>query len=110
MSEHSVTIRLSDSTYERLQEVAEASDWSVEEVVLRTIKAGMPPSLIKVPEKYHGELLKLNKLDDQDLWEAGQDQPGAEDDAGIGLLRRAYAYALLKWRGHPLPDPSEFLL
>jgi hypothetical protein len=71
--------------------------------------------LIKVPDKFHTELLALNKMDDQSLWEAGQgewDFPEASEveQAGLGLLRRAYAYALLKWRGHPLPDPNEFLL
>lgn len=110
MSEQEVTIRLPYSICERLEEVAEASGWTLQEVILKTIRSGMPPSLIKVPEKYHEELLALNKLDDQSLWDAGQNKPGEADDAGMGLLRRAYAYALLKWRGHPLPDPSEFLL
>lgn len=110
MFEHDVTIQLPDSVYQRLEEVAKASGWTLKEVILRTIRTGMPPSLIKVPEKYHEELLTLNRLDDQSLWEAGQNRSGEGDDAGMGLLRRAYAYALLKWRGHPLPDPSEFLL
>jgi hypothetical protein len=110
MTERQVTLQLPDSLYQRLQDVAQASGWTLETVVLQTIRSGMPPSLIKVPEKYHAQLLLLNKLDDQALWAAGQDKSDEADDAGLGLLRRAYAYALLKWRGHPLPDPSEFLL
>ena len=108
--EHEVTIQLPDSLYQRLHNVAVASGWKLEEVVIQTIRSGMPPSLIKVPEKYHNELLALNKLDDQMLWDACQKKSDEADHAGLGLLRRAYAYALLKWRGHPLPDPSEFLL
>lgn len=110
MIEHDITIQLPDSQYQRLQDVAQASGWTLEAVILQTIRSGMPPSLIKVPEKYHAELLALNRLDDQSLWTAGQDKSDDADDASLGLLRRAYAYALLKWRGHPLPDPSEFLL
>lgn len=115
MSEQKVTIRLPDSLYQRLNAVAQASGWTLEEVVLQSIRSGMPPSLIKVPDKYHAQLLALNKLDDQALWEAGQGEwqgldASAAEKADLELLRRAYAYALLKWRGHPLPDPHEFLL
>ena len=115
MSDKKVTIRLPDSLYQRLNDVAQASGWPLEEVVLQSVRSGMPPSLTKVPDKFHSQLLALNKLDDQSLWEAGQ---GEWEDAGVSgaekanleLLRRAYAYALLKWRGHPLPDPNDFLL
>lgn len=115
MSDHAVVIQLPDSIYQRLVDVAEATGWSLEEVVLQSIRIGMPPSLTKIPEKYHAELLAINKLDDQALWEIGHgerpsDSTAEADRAGLGLLRRAYAYALLKWRGHPLPDPNEFLL
>jgi hypothetical protein len=115
MSEHAVTIQLPDSLYQRLNDVAEASGWPIEEVILQSVRSGMPPSLIKVPDKFHAELLAHNKMDDQSLWEAGQGEwdfaeASEVEQAGLGLLRRAYAYALLKWRGHPLPDPNEFLL
>lgn len=115
MSDITMTIRLPDSVYQRLTDVAEASGWSVEEVVLQSIRSGMPPSLQKVPDKFHAQLLVLNKLDDQALWDVGHgsladNKASGADSAGLELLRRAYAYAVLKWRGHPLPDPSEFLL
>lgn len=116
MPEKEVTVRLPDSSYQRLQNVAQAAGWTLEDVILQSIRSGMPPSLKKVPEKFHAELLSLNKLDDQALWEVGhgdreyEEETGEAKQADLGLLRRAYAYALLKWRGHPLPDPHEFLL
>ncbi len=115
MSEHEVTIRLSDLQYQPLMDVAEASGWTLEEVMLQSIRTGMPPSLRKVPEKFHAGLLALNKMDHQALWEVGHGDLTFEEGeeakrADLGLLRRAYAYALLRWRGHPLPDPHEFLL
>jgi hypothetical protein len=115
MSETAVTIQIPDSVYQRLNEVAEASGWTLEAVILQSVRAGMPPLLKKVPDKFHAELLALNKMDDQALWEIGHgdrsfDDSGEARQADLGTLRRAYAYALLRWRGHPLPDPHEFLL
>jgi hypothetical protein len=115
MSERKVTIQLPDSLYQRLNDVAQASGWKLEEVVIQSVRSGMPPSLTKVPGKYHAQLLALNKLDDQALWEAGQgewhdSEATAAENADLELLHRAYAFALLKWRGHPLPDPNDFLL
>jgi hypothetical protein len=115
MTEKSVTVRLPVSIFERLAGVAEASGRPFDEVLLQTIRNGMPPSLQKVPDKYHRQLLDFNKLDDQKLWDAIQQAPTAaqsESDAAqfdLSTLRRAYALALLKWRGHPIPDPTELL-
>ncbi|MCI0399259.1 MAG: hypothetical protein L0332_10470 [Chloroflexi bacterium] len=117
MSEKKVTVRMPQSIYDRLKSIADASGWSFNEVAVQTIKSGMPPSVAKVPPSFHAELLALNKLDDQELWEVGRSHVADEDEAsyeaekaGLATLRRAYALALLKWRGHPVPDPSEFLL
>jgi hypothetical protein len=116
MSDKEVTVRLPVSLYERLQAVAEASGRSLPNVLLQSVKNGMPPSLQKVPDKFHGRLLSLNKLDDQSLWRVvqgnGDDEDQSEEAQRMDLttLRRAYAAALLKWRGHPIPDPTEFLL
>jgi hypothetical protein len=115
MTEKTVTVRLPASIYERLTGVAEASGRPFDEVLLQTIRNGMPPSLQKVPTKYHRQLLDLNKLDDQALWGAIQkEQTPEESDVDavqmdLFTLRRAYALALLKWRGHPIPDPTELL-
>jgi hypothetical protein len=108
-----ISLTLSQSTYDRLTTVAEAAGWSLEDVLLQTIKNGMPPSLQKVPEEFHAELLALHKLQDPELWpvvEGKDESPAGKRNAGFETLRRAYAYALLKWRGHPVPDPVEILL
>jgi hypothetical protein len=118
MSEQTTTISvaLPDSIRERLIELAEASGWTFEEVLLQTIRGGMPPSLAKVPLTFHADLLALNKLSDKELMAASEGEWAAPEltseahRAGLATLRRAYAYAVLKWRGHPVPDPTEFLL
>ena len=89
------------------------------EVVIQTIKGGMPPSLRKVPNKFHGDLLSLNALGDLELWDiVAKPQPkksnkSEEESTEIehfSSLKKAYAFSLLKWRGHPVPSPSEFML
>jgi hypothetical protein len=119
MSEQTTTVSvaLPESIYHRLTVLAEASGWTFEEVLLQTIRGGMPPSLAKVPEAFHAQLLALNKLSDKELMAASEGEWATPDDltseaetAGLTTLRRAYAYAVLKWRGHPVPDPTEFLL
>jgi hypothetical protein len=118
MKNHPIQLELPHSVYERLAEVAEASGWKLEDVVLQSLKGGMPPSLGKVPVDFHGELLGLNKLNDQQLWEVVQGKRPKADKgesleaqkADLPTLRKAYAFALLKWRGHPMPDPQDFLV
>lgn len=118
MKDHPVQVVLPHGVYERLAEVAEASGLTLEVVVLQSIKGGMPPSLGKVPADFHGELLALNKLDDKQLWEVvqGKRPKGSKAESAAALkadlptLRKAYAFAVLKWRGHPMPDPQDFLV
>lgn len=115
MSEKAVTIQIPNSIYISLDEVAGASGWTLEEVVLQCIRSGMPPLLSKVPDNFHAELLALNKLDDRALLEVVEGGKSFEDSAeakkaDLATMRRAYAYGLLRWRGHPLPEPGELLL
>ena len=112
MSKKRVTIELSGHQYEELQDFADAAGLSLVEVILQTIQAGMPPSLSKVPESFHAELLSLNKLRDRDLLlivEGKMPPKGPQDEehrkADFDALRRTYALKLLRWRGHPIPSP-----
>jgi len=117
MNEVTVEVSLPQSTYEQLRQVADASSWTMEDVLLRTIRSGMPPILDKVPEEFHGKLLALNELDDQELWRIVIGESPLEEEmssrqrkADFPTLRRSYAFALLKWRGHPVPLPYEIFM
>ena len=103
--------------YEELKLIAEASSWPFERVLIQTIKSGMPPTLQKVPEVFHKELLALNGLEDKDLlriaegnWPEPEKKDAAYKKADFEVLRRTYALSLLRWRGHPVPGPYETLL
>jgi hypothetical protein len=105
-----ITVEIPEQIYEDLQHIAEASGWSLDSVLLQTIKSGLPPSLAKVPQAFHKELLALNSLSDMDLmrvadgaWPSATNQDAAYTRADFDTLRRTYALSLLRWRGHPVP-------
>ncbi|MCB9422187.1 MAG: hypothetical protein H6667_20460 [Ardenticatenaceae bacterium] len=115
MKKKSVQIEIPLSIYELLQDIAQSSGWSFEDVILQTIKSGLPPSLGKVPVDFHEGLLALNSLGDRDLLrvvegELPKNLPQGPDSADFKLLRQTYALRLLKWRGHPIPSPYETLV
>ena len=52
MKKKKVEVEIPLSIYELLQDITQSSKWPFEEVVLQTIKAGLPPSLGKVPTEF----------------------------------------------------------
>lgn len=116
MKTKKITIELSETDYQLLQEVAEASKWPMEEVIVQCIRSGMPPTLSKVPEAFHDDLITLNKLSDIELmkvadgnWPMPKKQSELHLKADFASLRRTYALSLLKWRGHPI-SPEDAML
>lgn len=112
-----VTLDLPEKIHHRLKSLADASGIPIEDVVLRTIESGMPPGLSKVPARFHNDLLALNGLDDNKLWQVVMGKLGGDEHtdpeakkADWPTLRRAYAFALLKWRGHPVPTSYDILV
>ena len=122
MKKQSYTLDIPERLFNQLNEIAEASGKDLNEVMIQTLKGGMPPSLRQVPNKFHGDLLSLNALGDLELWEIvsapkkafmrkNKTEKKEETDYEMfGSLKKAYAFSLLKWRGHPVPSPSEFLI
>ncbi len=117
MKKKSFTLDIPERLIKQLEAIAKASETELNEVIIQTLKGGMPPSLRKIPNKFHSELLSLNALDDLELWdviaEPKKKQPREEDQEDVehfGSMRRAYAFSLLKWRGHPVPSPADFML
>jgi hypothetical protein len=117
MKEYKVTLSMPHAVYEPLQQISETTGRPLADVILQTIRCGMPPSLKKVPEAFHDDLLALNNADDTQLWRIvqGKDldqqpQDALHNRADYPTLRRAYAFSLLKWRGHPVPSPSDIMI
>lgn len=106
-----VQVEIEEDVYAELQQMAEASTWSLNDVVAQTLKSGLPPSLSKVPVAFQAELLALNSLGDKELMGVadgiGIDLDALNDEqkkADFPTLRRTYAMSVLRWRGHPVPN------
>jgi hypothetical protein len=125
-------ISIPEDLYDRLRETAEATRRPLEDVVVRALRAGLPPSVSDVSEPLRSELARLETLSDTELWHvwhshvpepsqarhlellerrsAGRLTPSERKElsalrggADRLLLLRAHAAALLRWRGHGVP-------
>ena len=132
MSTQTVTIHLPEHLWHQFQEAASEDDQSLENVLLQAIQGNKPPSLATVPARIRTELRALKTVSDAQLWQIADRRVSPEtqdrlewlldkNQAGIittaekqelGQLseeaerltvKKAFAYALLRWRGHPIP-------
>lgn len=117
MKTKKITIELEEADYEALEAIAEACGWDIGKVITQCVRSGMPPSLAKVPELFHNDLLALNKMDDRKLLDvvSGDLPPKkklseAHKKANFEALRQTYALRLLRWRGHSIPLPYESMI
>lgn len=132
MSLQTMTVCLPENIYRRLQRTSEMTRRPLEDVVLQTIRGNLPPVVDDVPSDLWDEMASLQNLNDEALWLAARKPLGSgqwqrhenllrknqdgtltstDQDELAGLradtdrfvLRRSYAFALLKWRGYTLP-------
>jgi hypothetical protein len=104
----------------------------MEELVRQALEAGVPPLPENLPAPMRDDLIALEGLSDEALWQAAQGRLGEakaqrqselleknsggtitdderqtladlRNEADQLMLRKAYALVLLKWRGHRLP-------
>jgi len=132
MSQSVLTLELPEELYERVRRAAKGMKQPVEQALVQIVRAATP-SLDKVPLVYRAQLEALEDRADDDLWKVAQhrltpakqrrlaklldkNQRGTLADrerqalttlrteADRLTLQRAYAYLLLKYRGHHLPN------
>ena len=137
MATQAVTLHLPEALYIRLQQHAQATHQSFDEVALRAMQVGAPPSWEDVPSEFHASLAALDRLDDDALWRIARsyqtetemtrysdllgknanDRLSDADRVELTQLRvqadhvmlsKAHAAALLRWRGHHIP-PADLL-
>jgi hypothetical protein len=135
MSRQAITVELPDDLYQHVKRAAQGMKRPVERALVSIVKAATP-SLEKVPVQYRAELESLETLADADLWKVAESRVSTEDQRRLaqllrksqsrGLtereqqlldrlrneadrltLRKAYAYLLLRYRGHCIPPMSE---
>lgn len=135
MRQQAITVELPEELYQRVKRTARGMKRPVEQALVSIVKAAMP-SLEKVPPEYRPELEALEALSDEELWKVAESQvPAAQrrqltrllqknqrgaltdrerqaltqlrTEADRLILRRSYAYILLKSRGHRIPALAE---
>lgn len=135
--EYTVTVKLPQYLYERLETQSQSVASSVDEIVVQTLARTLPPIVEKdLPQDLQVELAALEHLSDEALWQIAQStmnrdkvalydvlldrhQAGAltpegrkwltrlREEAEALTLRKAHAYALLQSRGYKLPSLEE---
>jgi hypothetical protein len=133
MTVHPLHIQLPEAIYQRLQRVAEITNQSLQTIVVQTICGNLPPSLDDLSPEWREAIADLPALSDEALWAIAQEPlpsrqwrrhqlllhkmqedilteaekaelAALRTDADRSVIRRSYALALLKWRGHTLPS------
>jgi hypothetical protein len=131
METQSIRIELPKKMYRRLEKLATATNQTIDAVVLQTIRGNLPPVVEDLPSSMRAEFSALLRLKDKELlqlartpinptrWRRHQrllaknaegelttkEQVELEKlraEADEYVLRKSFALALLKWRGHAL--------
>jgi hypothetical protein len=136
MSSHSITIELPENVFDRLTQLAQTTDRPLAEIVAQSIASNLPPLIDQASPELQPELLKMQRLSDPELLSIAQTTVSLEqqrqheelliknedfelsdsEQQELTNLRlamdrltvcKAYAWALLRWRGHRIPALSE---
>lgn len=139
MTTQPVTLQLSEPIFRYLQQIAAATNRPVEQVVRQSVEGNLPPSVASMPAEMQGELLALQNYPVEQLRHIAASQiPPSEQARHLELLdknstgtltsaeqaeladlrlsadrfmlRKAYAWAVLRWRGYPTPALHEIPL
>jgi predicted transcriptional regulator len=128
-----ITLRLPDRLYQRLANTAQATQRSLENVIVHALEVGSPPDWDDVPAEFQADLAALDRLDDDALWEIARSHKTADamtrydqllernqeraltdaeclelmtlrKEADRFMLCKAQAAVILRWRGHQVPS------
>jgi predicted transcriptional regulator len=132
MTTQQVTIELPEPVFRQLVRIAEATQQSVAALIAQSVVSNLPPSVENAPLEMQAELMQMQTLSIEELLviaqatvDSGQHERHVnllekhQDGlltlterqeltdlrlAADGLmLRKAYAWSILRWRGHRVP-------
>ncbi len=63
-----VTLDLPESIYLRMEQDAQATKQSINDIFLRVLQVGSPPDWKDAPTEFQADLAALDRLDDGSLW------------------------------------------
>jgi hypothetical protein len=133
MTTQQVTIELPEPIFRQLTRIAQATQQSVEALAAQSIVSNLPPSVENAPLEIQPELLKMQSFSIEELLaiahavvestqhqrhvelleknkenslapEERQELTNLRLATDFLMLRKAYAWSVLRWRGHRLPS------
>jgi hypothetical protein len=136
MALRKITLDLPENVYIRLHNASIATKQPLDQVILRAVKAGIPPDWNDIPAEFQADAAALERMDDNSLWRIARARQTPSDFTRyqelldknrngtiadserneLGKLRvesdrfmvcKAHAAALLRWRGHRMPPPEK---
>ena len=139
MTSQQVTIELPELILRRLTLLADATHQSVEALISQSVLSNLPPSTEIAPPELQQEFLRMQTLSVETLMPIAQAQVDPiqfdchtellqKNEAGVLtpkgreelttlrvtaeqlMLRKAYAWSLLRWRGQRIPSLEEMRL
>lgn len=139
MTTTTVTLQLPEPVFEYLSQMAVATKRPLEQVVQQSVEGNLPPSVATAPSDLRSELLSMQAMTVEQLREiASQQIPPADQARHLALLeknvagdlstpeqeelerlrlaadrlmlRKAYAWSVLRWRGVATPRLDELPL
>lgn len=132
MSTQQITIELPEPVMRQLLRIAAATHQSIEALVAQSVLSNLPPSVDNAPPELQTDLLAMQGLSVEELYAIAQAQTepaqhnrhiellqkneadqltpterqelsALRQSADHLMLRKAYAWSLLRWRGQKIP-------
>ncbi|MGG6269702.1 hypothetical protein ACQ4M3_30135 [Leptolyngbya sp. AN03gr2] len=139
MTVQQITIELPEPIFRQFARIAEATHQPIEALIAQSVMSNLPPSPDSAAPEVQPELLRMQTLSTEDLTAIAQAQTDSsqydrhtellEKNAATTLtpeerqelstlrqtadslmLRKAYAWSLLRWRGQAIPALKELPL
>ena len=136
MAVQRLTIELPESVFQLLTDLATLTDQSPEQLAAQSITGNLPPSFENAPADMHEELLAMQICDINELRQIAGSQMSAQQQQRLSellernqedsiqpseqqelkalrlaadrlMLRKAYAWSVLRWHGQPVPALDE---
>ena len=140
MATQKVTVELPQAIFQQLARIAQATQQPLETLVAQSIVSNLPPTPDNAPVEIQEELLQMQTWDDKELLAIANSQITSEQQkrhielleknstseelnkierqelselrtaSDRLMLQKAYAWSVLRWRGHKIPNLNELPL
>jgi predicted transcriptional regulator len=136
MATQKVTVELPQAIFQQLARIATATQQPLEVLAAQSIASNLPPTPDNAPVEIQAELLQMQSWNHQELMAIAQNHTTTEQQqrhlelleknkdsqltpserqelsslrTGVDrlMLQKAYAWSILRWRGHRIPSLQE---